>query len=50
MLLKIVEIGFHTFEDRCGYIINFMNMQNNEENILTINNGYVKLESQFCRS
>ena len=38
---------FHSFEYRCVFDINFINMENNEEVSLTIIIGYVKFKSQF---
>ena len=37
IILNIVEIkNFHSFEERCVQDIKFINMENNEEIVLTI--------------
>ena len=38
---------FHSFKFRCVYDFKFINMENNEEVILTLNIGYMKFKSQF---
>ena len=38
---------FHSFEKRCVYDIKYINMENNEEAILSITLGYMKYKSHI---
>ena len=41
------KICFQSFEFRCVYNIKYINMENNEEVILTTTIGYLKFKSHF---